>query len=124
MCLRSVFLSIKTMDLASLQAKTSSLTFDFEGEAITAQILPHKLTPEYRSQLQKLSKEQTSEDAKDADALMISDLVADWDVVNNGASFPPTYENLRLVPLSLLAATATEILEFVGKLAAPKPRNK
>lgn len=110
------------MDLATLNAKQTSLVVEFNDEVINLQILPLKLTPAYRAKLQKLSRAQDKEDARDADAELVADLVESWDVVNNGEPFPPTYENLRLVPLALLACIATEILEHVGKLAAPKPR--
>lgn len=112
------------MDLASLKTRSVKLAIEFDGETINLEILPHKLTPEYRSQLAKLSREQADENAKDADAAMIAELLSSWDVVNEGEPFPPTYDNLRLVPMTLLVCVATEMLETVGKLAAPKPRSK
>lgn len=103
------------MDLETLRAKRASLKIEFDGETINAEILPHKLTPEYRARLQKLAREESEE--RDADAQMVSELVASWDVTAGGEPYPPTYENLREIPIALLTVTATAILEYVGKLA-------
>ncbi len=105
------------MDLATLRDKRAALKIEFDGETINAEILPHKLTPEYRARLQKLAKEEGDGDERDADAQMVSELVASWDITAGGEPYPPTYENLREIPIALLTITATAILEYVGKLA-------
>lgn len=108
------------MDLAVLKTKVVKLTVEFDDEAIHMEILPHKLTPEYRSRLQARSEAAGDQDA---DATIIADLVVAWDVCSDGAPFPPTYENLRALPLSMLTVIAGAIIQEVARLATPRREN-
>jgi hypothetical protein len=108
------------MDLAVLKAKRAKLKIQYDGEDVNFEIYPHKLTPEYRAQLQKLAREASEPESRDADAVMVADLLSSWDVLLDSQPFPPTYENLQQIPVALLATIAAEILVFVGKLAMPE----
>jgi hypothetical protein len=108
------------MDLVSLRDKRAPLNFEIDGEEVKAHFRPHKLTPEYRAQLQRIGTDQTDDESQDADAKMLSELLIDWDVQCDGNPYPPTYENLLMAPQTLVTRTALEILAAVGKLATPK----
>ncbi len=115
------------MDLAQLTNKRAKMTFDLDGETVSAEFYPHKLTPEYRAQLQQIARgddDGTNGNGRDTDAQMIAELLADWDVTANNEPYPPTYENLVKAPQTLITRTALEILDVVGKLATPKPSRR
>lgn len=120
------------LNLASLANKKHSRTFDFDGTPVTIDVLPHKITPEYRVKLAELAKQAASgEDTEDQkqkeqDAQMVADLMPNWDVEwvegeGDGESkpYPPTYENLLTVPCTLLGRVASEIMEVIKVLSNP-----
>jgi hypothetical protein len=115
------------LDIAIIKEKPEELHFEFAGEVVKGKVYPYKVTPDYLSGLQKLSKKADpppeGEEAppekrvQNSDAQMISELIPEWDVVAGGEPFPPSMENLLGAPISFLAATALAILELVGKLS-------
>lgn len=108
------------MDLATLQARKHKITFDIDGEAVTIEIQPHKITPEYQARLTKLAAEDSGQDD---DVTMLAELIVSWDVTCGGEPYLPTYENLLKAPRTLITRAVVEILEAVGKLAIPpKPK--
>lgn len=107
------------MNIAELANKRAKRTFDFDGEPVTIEFLPHKITPEYRA---RLDAGETGEDGS-GDARMLADILVGWDVLDGETPFPPTFENLCRAPQTLLSRTAAEILMELGKLAMPaKPK--
>jgi len=116
------------MNLATLASRKHTRTFDFDGEPVTIDVLPHKITPEYRAKLAALAvkaasgEETESAEEKEQDAKMVADLVPSWDVEwNEGEPYPPTYENLIVVPCTLLGRVASEIMEVIKTLSNPTP---
>ncbi len=110
------------MDIATLAEKRAKLVFDLDGEKVTAEYYPHKMTPEYRSRLTRVMDDATEVD--EGDARMLSDILISWDVEANGQPFPPTYDNLLRAPQTLVTRAALEILIELGKLAAPPKLKK
>lgn len=109
------------MDIAALAQKRAPLVFDLDGETIHAEFYPHKMTPEYRARMLRVSDDGDTQD--DSDAQMLADVLVGWDVEEKGNPFPPTIENLKRAPQTLITRTALEILGVLGKLAAPtKPK--
>lgn len=114
------------LDLATIAEKRTPRSFEFAGEPVNIEILPHKITPEYRSKLAALAKKAEAEDGaeetqeeREQDAQMVSDLMPAWDVQVQGEPFPPTYENLLQVPCTLLGRVASEVMEVIKELSNP-----
>lgn len=114
------------LSLATIADKRHSRTFEFDGTPVTIDVLPHKITPEYRAKLAELAKQaasgEESEDQKqkEQDAKMVADLMPIWDVEwAEGEPYPPTYENLLVVPCTLLGRVASEIMEVIKVLSNP-----
>lgn len=115
------------LNLATLRDKIAHLSFEFEGETVSIQYRPHKLTPEYMASIRRISQSDDGEGEQDGanyDAQVVSDVLVSWDVMAGDEPFPPTYENLLLVPQALVSRVAVEILSDVGKLAMPKPSKR
>ena len=106
------------MDISDLKQKRAKVAVVFDGETINCDVLPNKLTPDYWAQLQDLGN-ATETDSENRDVLFLAELMPSWDITASGEPFPPTKENLRLCPIALLGAIAREILDYVGKQAAP-----
>lgn len=102
--------------LTELANKKAEIEFSFDGETVKAEIYPHKVTPTYRAQLQRLDEIEDDE-TRDSAIVMIHDLMASWDVEGEpGVPFEPTIDNLKLVPNTLLGATCRAIWEKLGEL--------
>lgn len=71
------------------------------------------------ARLRKLASNAEEAGEENSDVLFLSEIMSGWDVVNNGEPFPPTKENLRIVPAALLSVVAQGIVEYVGKQATP-----
>lgn len=108
------------MDLTALREKKAKIKLTFDGEEVNCEFLPNKITPEYWARLQGLSTaEATEEETGNRDVVFLADTMPWWDITAGGEALPPTRENLRLCPNSLLAAIVGEILDYVGKQAVP-----
>jgi hypothetical protein len=122
------------LNLAALADKKADLKFDFAGDVVRIEYYPHKVTPNYMARLQALGSAPESdddedgpakEDAPNADAKMVSEILVGWDVVgHNDEPYPPTYENLLAAPQALVSRVAMEIVAALGKLAQPKTSRK
>lgn len=116
------------LDLRQIAEKRTPRTFEFDGEQVNIEILPHKITPEYRAKLAALASKadagEESEEEKEQDAKMVADLMAKWDVEAGGDPLEPTYENLMLAPCTLLGRIASEIMEVIKELSNPTPKKK
>lgn len=119
------------MNLANLGNRNVRRTFDFDGESVTIEFPPHKITPEYRAQLEAMSKssdedEGEGEEAREVDlaqdAKLVSELLTGWDVEWDGQPYPPTYENLMKVPVTLLGRVSVEIMEVIREQSGPSKR--
>lgn len=115
------------LNLATLAAKKSPLTFEFEGEQVNANYYPHKLTPSFRAQLNRADSEGTPDEQSHGSAVkMVSELLApDWDVMAGEEPFLPTaernwYDTLCLAPQGLISATVRAISDDVGKPETPE----
>lgn len=110
------------LDLAKIAQRRTPRTFEFEGEPVNIETLPHKITPTYRSQLAALAKKAQDDpnaEVEEQDAKMVEDLMPEWDVVVGGQPFPPTYQNLLGTPCTLLGRVASEIMEVIKELSNP-----
>lgn len=104
------------VNLAGIANKKAPLQFQFEGETVNAEFHPHKMTPAYRALLSRLDAgEKLGEEERESGALMLSDMLASWDVMAGDDPFPPTYENLMSVPIELVAAGVRAIWDALGK---------
>jgi hypothetical protein len=111
------------LNLTALADKKAELKFDFAGEVVRIEYLPHKITPNYMARLQTLG-DGVEDDPSNADAKMVSEILVSWDVTAGDEPLPPTYENLMAAPQSLVSRVAMEIVAAVGKLAQPKQSKK
>lgn len=102
------------LNLATLAEKTVALSIPFGDEIIQAEYRPYKMTPKFRALLIQLDK-GIGEDQRTAVAEMLSQMLASWDVVNNGEPYAPTYDNLIEVPIELLSAAADAVWADLGK---------
>lgn len=115
------------MDLAVLATKRVPRDFEFAGEPVHMECLPHKITPTYRVQLSALAKlaraekEERSPEQKEQDAQMIADLVPAWSITMQGEPYPPVYENLLDTPVTVLGRVSSEIMEVIKELSNPTP---
>lgn len=113
------------MNILALAEKRAKLQFDLDGETVNAEFYPHKMTPEYRARLLRAADEGSEgREQDDGDAQMLADILIDWDVTEGDKPFPPTIENLKRAPQTLITRTALEILAVLGKLAAPPRQRK
>lgn len=121
------------LDLAQIAEKRTPRSFEFDDETVNIELLPHKVTPTYRSKLAALAQKAQAVDGEaedgvaqveEQDAKMVADLMPKWDVQVKGEPFPPTYENLLLVPVTLLGRVASEIMEVIKELSNPIRKKK
>ncbi len=106
------------LELSTLATTRHTRTFEYAGELIVIDVLPHKITPAYRAKLATLARKaigEESDEQKHQDAQMVSDLLAGWDVLWDGKPYPPTYKNLMRAPCTLIALVAAEIMLTVAE---------
>lgn len=114
------------LDLRQIANKRTPRSFEFDGEPVNIEILPHKITPEYRAKLAALAKkgESGEGEVEEQDAKMVADLMPKWDVVAGGEPIEPSYQNLLVAPCTLLGRIASEIMEVIKELSNPTPKSK
>jgi hypothetical protein len=92
--------------LLTEQKKTISITY--AGEQITFSFTPGKITPKWERKFNELIQDEWRSRAI---VETLSEILVDWDILDNGKPFPPTAENLQLLPLDLLSEIFTKIME-------------
>lgn len=109
------------LNIADLSKRTVKHSFEFDGEPVSIEFYPHKLTPEYMA---GLDTEIEDDERRSGDAKMLAEVLVAWDVMAGDDPLPPTYDNLLRAPSTLVTRTAFEIVSIVGKLATPPKSRK
>lgn len=111
------------LNLATVAAKSTPITFEYDGETVKANYHPNKMTPAFRAMLSRIDKGDAGEDsqAHGSAVWMVAELLApDWDVMAGDEPFLPKegrtwYETLCLAPQDLITAAIAAISDDVGK---------
>ena len=115
------------MELNDLLNETSPLKATYKTHEFNLNVFTEKLTPAYKARLIALTtineehegEKDAPADVKDENAQLLSDLIESWDVVLNGAPYPPTYDNFLSISYPLMAALMKQITTHLGDIANP-----
>ena len=88
------------MDVGAYKAVTKPLAIDFEGEVINITYRPNVYTLGFQRSLVEALEDQSGE----ALAMTFGELIASWDLLENGVPLPLTSEGIEKVPLTVLGA--------------------
>lgn len=110
------------MELSSLLNRTAPLEIDYCGEKVNVVVYTDRMTPKRRIELANLTVVD-NEEQKDEQVLILAEVIKSWDVVLNGADFPPTYDNIAQLPYPLLAHITREVSSFLQERANPTQPN-
>ena len=110
------------MDLKDLALKRTRVTFEYDGEPVTIEFFPNQLTAEWFARTSEQAQADMGPDG-DGECRALAAILIDWDVQNAGQPFPPTYENLKLVPKALIRRTMEEVTHTLGKLGTRSEAN-
>jgi hypothetical protein len=108
------------MELSHLLSNTAAFTATYLGHDFNMKVNTEKLTPTYKAKLIELITADDPEARKDENAQMLSDLVAEWDVVLNGNPFAPSYENIMQLSYLCITSLLKQIQGFLGDLVNPQ----
>lgn len=108
------------MELSHLLARTAPLVIEFHSETIKTVVYTDRLTPLRSAELARLV-EKDKKEQRNITALLLAELIREWDVTQDSKPFPPVYENLLQVPFSLLTHLEAEVSSFLQERAKPKP---
>lgn len=99
--------------IGSLQGEKRPLTVPYNDDEVNLHYWPAVYTADYEDRV--LSLTQTERNAG-ALALMLFELIADWDVTeDDGTPYALTLENLRIVPGTFLSPLFEAIMEDARK---------
>lgn len=99
------------MNIGTVIDKTVDLTFEYNGESVTLQVREESLSPQFEQSLQDTVKRPL------AAAEAFARVIVSWDIDYNGDPFPPTVDNLKILPVSFYEAVMSAVGEmFQGKL--------
>lgn len=93
------------MDLNAIASKTATTEVPFLGETVRLDYRPALLT---RDRLAALDAENVDEDTA---ATFLCDVLAGWDLTNDGEPLPITVEGLGKVPFPLLKEMMKGLVE-------------
>lgn len=100
------------LDYKQAAERTKELQFTWDGEPVTIRYRVHVMTAEMAKRLDELQAATASQAAiADANIALFLALVAAWDLTYDGAPWPLTAENLRMVDQSFLRAAFDAIRE-------------
>lgn len=104
------------MNIGTVIDKTVDITFEYNGESVTMQVREESLSPQFEQGL------RDTIDRPIAAAETLVSVITGWDIDYNGEPFPPTLDNLKILPVSFYEATIAAIGEmFAGKLKKSEP---
>lgn len=104
------------MDLQNIIADRASAVAKFMGEELAFRYRPGLLTPDLFDRIQNgMSQDELGE--------LYATILVDWDLTKNGREVPITAESVKQVPIQLLRAIMTAIMEDVPQGEAVKRSN-
>jgi hypothetical protein len=106
------------MELRTLINKTAPLAIDYHGDQLNANIFTDRMTPTKKVELDRILDEE-GEEQKDSTVLFLSEVIESWDMVFEGETYAPTYENLMQISYPLLSHLLREVSSFLGARANP-----
>ncbi len=104
------------MELSQLRKELtqSDVTFNVGEEEVKAKVNLGGLSPNSQALLMGFEQGEIKDLTSIVDVMC--DIVADWDIHNDGEPFPPTRENISTLPVELLMIILSGLLEGVGDL--------
>lgn len=119
------------IERSKLNAILRTVKVDYFGESLTVTYKPNAVTPAKEAELARARKaaqeesdetDNASESAANAELLAerLSEIMAGWDVMEDGALLPTTKENLMTFPNALLV----HISVAIGEDMAPKAKTR
>lgn len=96
------------LDIRSLSARSREISVEYAGEIIRVTYAPAKVTPAWERGFQEALKDEWRTRAL-VDAL--AEILVGWDLTEEGAPLPVTRESLARLPLDLLGAIFSAIME-------------
>lgn len=121
------------MELSAIRKELTQadVSFTVLGEEVNVKVNLGGLSPS--SQTLLLGFEQGDNQDLGALVKIMTEIIFDWDIENNGEPFPPTYENISSIPVEVLGILLSGIIDGVNGLgkdgqepssASTKPKAK
>jgi hypothetical protein len=94
------------MNIATSLEQTVLLPIEWNGETANLTVYLERITPET---LEEIS-DAAAKSQVDSLCRIVAQFTKSWDIEWNGEPFPPSFDNLRKLPLKFLAKCAEEVL--------------
>src|SRR5436190_18680036 len=94
------------MNIAKCLEQTVPLPIEWNGETVNLIVYLERITPE---SLEEIS-DAAAKSQVDSLCRIVAQFTKSWDIEWNGDPFPPSFDNLRKLPLKFLATCAEKVL--------------
>lgn len=98
-------------DLTSFANETRTDTIELQGTPVTVTYTPDVFTPEMEEQVATAPADAQARTL----AKLLEALLVDWDITKGEEPFPPVYDNLKTLPVTMLVG----VVSGIGALIKP-----